>query len=333
MSRDPRRTERKRLKRKLKQREIRKLKHRSPFARLDKPAGPLEVYMNVDWHSVRQASIICLRPLRDGTYAFAGFLVDQGVAGLKDAWGQFDVTRESVLSSIVRGLEEHEDVRLERVDAEHARRVIAGAIRFAHDNGFRLPRDFEKWLKIFDGPTDWGQADTSEFVMEFVGHPDDLRRRLVTMSYDDFLRRDDVRFVLSVEAPMLDDVDLAGDDDDDSEDESDEDEEFNILRSTAEGIAGAARRWCVSRGKIPHANLDLAAGFFIAATSMVMSEEHDPNSSPRADLFRKLDQLMSALPADKQLVFRPAVKQMREFMEQSADLGAFLDDTAPEEEG
>ena len=80
-----------------------------------------------------------------GGTALVGFLVDLWCAGLKDAWGDLHVTRAD--------FEEHSErararmgVELAELDTATARKLIAGGIRFARQNGFRLPAHYERWV-------------------------------------------------------------------------------------------------------------------------------------------------------------------------------------------
>jgi hypothetical protein len=80
-----RRKERKRLMRKRKQEAHRKAVSASPFKLISRMAAEVQCWMNTNWEMTRQASILVLRQTRSGRCAMAKFLVDFGMAGLKDA--------------------------------------------------------------------------------------------------------------------------------------------------------------------------------------------------------------------------------------------------------
>ena len=60
---------------------------------------------------------------------------------------------------------------------EEGRKLVAGGIRFAQENHFRLPPEWQK-LAAAIGVTQWNDADLSQFRKEgklwFVGEVDDL---------------------------------------------------------------------------------------------------------------------------------------------------------------
>lgn len=77
-----------------------------------------------------------------GQSGIACFLVDRGVAGLKDAWTRVGIDREE-FKDMLRACEACE-LPMHRTDVAEVRRWVAGGARWAYDNGMRLPRE---WIK------------------------------------------------------------------------------------------------------------------------------------------------------------------------------------------
>src|SRR5258706_13402385 len=68
--------ERNRLKRKRKQQELRKKRNASVFQTLAQKEGPVECFINSNWHESGEANVMVLRPVPGGSNIFAAFLVD-----------------------------------------------------------------------------------------------------------------------------------------------------------------------------------------------------------------------------------------------------------------
>src|SRR5579872_4721209 len=92
MSRDSRKTERRRLKRKQKQLKIRKAKSRTALQHIAAEGGTLECWITPDWKEQGLASIQVLAHTAGGRCASAGFLVDLWCVGLKDGFGRSEVS-------------------------------------------------------------------------------------------------------------------------------------------------------------------------------------------------------------------------------------------------
>jgi hypothetical protein len=230
-----RQKERKRLKRKRKQQEHRRAASISPLQAISRVPGEVQCWMNTNWGVTRQASIWVLRQTRSGRCAMAAFLVDFGMAGLKDAWGRIDITSAEFFDDVLDPMRER--VPVAEVSVDEARRFIAGGLRFAHDNGFRLPHRYDRWLSVLGDIGDWREADVSDFDMEFAGSMDDLRKRLIGQSVEDFLAREDVTIVLSDAAPsLIDDNSL----------------EFEDAQDDLADVAvECVREWCTAGGESP----------------------------------------------------------------------------------
>lgn len=236
-----------RLKRQQRQKQLRKARNQSPLQAIKPGVGELQFFISDNWKEFRQASIFALRQVQ-GTQMMAAFLVDQGIAGLKDAWVRFNVTAEE----FDRIREECRQVSpLVSCTLDAARGLIAGAIRYAHDNGMRLPRDMDRALRVIDGVGDWRQADTKDFVPEFAGSMADLRARCVGQTVESVLARKDLTIIIDDGAPSLID-----------EDEEADDRANNVLdallpefESMSVDVAERVGAWCRERGEAGHPSM------------------------------------------------------------------------------
>lgn len=194
--------QRHRAKREAKRLNARRKESVSPLKRVAFAPGEPEVWMTDGFGEYERQAQIFIFKQGGGLSAFAGFLVDQGIAGLKDVWTEKPFHHTDLMDLVKRCAQE--DIPMNRVTIERARQTIAGAARWAHDNGMRLPKDWVKATILMGGVGDWLTADVSGFTKEFVGHPVDLRQRLVGASFESFIRRSDIRFVFSHTDPYLD---------------------------------------------------------------------------------------------------------------------------------
>src|SRR6185437_3802320 len=100
-----------------------------------------------------------------------------------------------------------------QIEVDEARALLAGAIRFSRQNGFRLPPGWERWAGIF-GKLDTTSADLSEFGKDgkllYIGTTSFLRKRLIG-SVDEFFAQPDVDYLMR--APGSPDMQLRDDDD------------------------------------------------------------------------------------------------------------------------
>jgi hypothetical protein len=229
MSDAARRKERKRLKRDKAKADRRKALAVSPYKRLGS-AGEIEAcYINADWQSSGIASIQCIRINPTAGFAMAGFLIDLWCAGLKDAWGHLNLFQQDIDHNLEVARRQYQ---LIRIQPDAARSLVAGAIRFARQNGFRLPPKYQRWVNLLGQVPDPAAADLRPFGKDggllWVGPLDDLRKRLVGSSLEQFLDRPDVKFVSPDPEWEYDDEydDEYGDDplDDDFEDDEQQDD-------------------------------------------------------------------------------------------------------------
>jgi hypothetical protein len=235
----PDKKRRRELKRKEKRLAIRKRESVSPVKRLADAPGELECWMSKEFEVMGQASAFCYKRAA-GLTGVACFLVDRGVVGLKDAWIQLNVDysrfEEMLEISASRG------IVTRQVPLDQVRNLVAGGVRWATENGMRLPKDWMRAAAFIGGIGDYKSADVSQFVKEFAGHPEDLRQRLIGETLETYLRRTDIRFIFSDAAPYMDpktgeyvDLDQIGTDEFD--DDEFDDDEFDDEPS--DGVRGA----------------------------------------------------------------------------------------------
>jgi hypothetical protein len=315
--------EKHRLKRKQKQAEARKRRNRSPLDAIRPGEGVLQVFINEGWKRHRQASIYTLREV-GGRRVFAGFLVDEGVAGLKDAWVMPNITLAQFDDMLRMTAEQVAPVV--SCDVDYARRLIAGSIRFATQYGFRLPRDLATALKVIDGVGDWRDADVSEFVPEFAGSMRDLRARCVGQPVDEFLARTDVSFVIDNSAPSLLDEEAEADAEFDG-DEFDENDEFEAMAEAVDGFVDERLRevhqWCADTGQTPHPRLKEAQDFMLLAAleqlraGVGLPDERD--NEALSDVYEVRahtafrNQMLDVIPEPDRTELRKAMEQLQRF--------------------
>jgi hypothetical protein len=194
--------ERHKAKREAKRRETRRRESVSPIKRLAQAPGDIECWMTKGFFEANGQIQMFVYKRAGGLTGIACFLVDQGVVGLKDSWARLHMDRmefDSMLAECTR-----HGMPMTRASVDDVRRIVAGGIRWAFDNGMRLPKNWENPASLFGGVGEWKSADVSLFVMEFAGHPEDLRQRLIGAPFDNYIRRTDIQFVFSDSAPYMD---------------------------------------------------------------------------------------------------------------------------------
>jgi len=309
-----RQKERKRLKRKRKQEALRKAASASPFKLISRLPAEVQCWMNTNWEQTRQASIFVLRQTRSGRCAMANFLVDFGMAGLKDAYGRLDSTAAEFFDEVLEPFRDR--FPMASIDPSEAGRYIAGGIRFAHDNGFRLPHRYERWVAILGDIGDWRNADVSDFEMEFAGSLDDLRHRLIGQPVEEFLAREDVSIVLSDLAPSLLSDDIL-----DYEEKDDE------LRQLA---LSSIVRWLISVGETPSPLVERAWDIYVEAIATIgdqIAEVAQDNSNAAAcEMAEAIRDLIALEPFEDHTELARAVTQVvRYSIENQESMGNLLD--------
>ena len=256
MSNNAQKKHKQRLKREKKKALVRRAMSISPYKRIGQVGDVEACYINSNWEQTGLASIQVVRRNPAGGHALACFLVDILCAGLKDAWGNIDLMQEDIKLNLDRA---RENVELTRIDVETARRFIASGIRFARQNGFRLPAHFDRWTNVLGGVGDVANADLNGFGKDgkllWVGSLEDLRSRLIGCTVEQFLARPDVEYIAEASAEELSGEELFDDEEDDGEDEDDLEFE-NLLDacrasyfSAAATLAEKVRRFWTSRGE------------------------------------------------------------------------------------
>lgn len=271
MSDAARRKERKRLKREKKKAQMRRATAGSPYKRIGQ-IGEIEAcYINADWQTSGMATIHLIRQNPRGGLALACFLIDLWCAGLKDAWGAIDMTSGETDEHIERAGERFELVRIE---PDAARHLIAGGIRFARQNGFRLPPHFDRWVNVLGELPEPATADLRPFGKDggllWIGPLGDLRRRLIGCSAEEFLARPHVHFISEIEDPG----EFEPDEEDFDEEFDGDDEEFN---EDVERVLQEATELCGKQGEEPSPlMLEAVKAIMLAARLRAAEEDEDP---------------------------------------------------------
>ena len=265
-------------KRKQKQLSRRRELSVSPYRRLGS-VGEIEAcYINSNWQTEGLASIQFIRDTSSGL-AMASFLVDFWCIGLKDAFGSINLLREEVETNLNHA---RSQFSLTRVDPEIARKLIASAIRFSRQNGFRLPRHYERFIALAGGVGEIESADLSNFGKDgklcYVGRKEDLSSRLMSCSLEEFIGRPDVNVTFLESADGFDGSDAF--DADDDEEEVDYFERYRILvDEIPHSLAATFRTELLERGEPAHPRLEEGIKLVFAKilTEGNRGDPHDPN--------------------------------------------------------
>ena len=278
MSDAARRKERKRLKREKIKAQRRRAASGSPYKHVGR-FGEIEAcYINGEWQTAGFATLQIIRENPRGGFAMACFLIDLWCAGLKDAWGSLDLFQEDVNRNLDRARERFE---LVRIDPDQARRLVAGAIRFARQNGFRLPAHYDRWVNVLGDVPDPATADLRPFGKDggllWVGRMDDLRRRLIGCSFEDFLAKPHVRFVTDSELEdEWDDEDFDDEEfDDDGEEVDSEAVEFanKMQEKHIDKICAVVHRRCQEGTETPSPLLREAATAILSVAMLELAAD------------------------------------------------------------
>jgi hypothetical protein len=304
------------LKRAKKKKEARRLQTLSPFRRAAH-GGQLECYRGRSDEGL--ASIIVLGHLAAGQYAMSGFLIDLWCVGLKDAWGQKQITRAIFENEVLPAWRRSgEDIG--RASIEEVRKLIAGAVRFSLQNGFRLPEHWDRYAAILGEMEEIATADLSEFGVDgklrYVGTEEFLHERLAKCSPAEFLARPDVEFVM--QEAEFDSEDEADDEDvdlDEALDEALKDPKLAAeFDATAREILPALQlrldKACSRMGVTPHPRLaDAALLAMMAETALASDADPDAEEFSEADVTETIDEMLSHLAPDEQEEMRAGLAQ------------------------
>lgn len=284
--------ERKRLKRKRKQIALRKERNTSVFQKLAHRGGTgeLECYINADWPHSGLASLQVYRQA-GGVRVFAAYLIDLWCSGLKDAFGRTPVLREEFEDSLDRA-EDRSGLEMVSIDADVARRLVAGAMRLSRENGFRLPHRAERWASVV-GVTAYADADLSDFTKpdgkyRYVGTMADLRKRLVG-PVDEFLARPDVEYILETTpfggwGDVVDEGRIDGEDFVDDVDDRLEvipPEFLDGIDAIRDRTYDVIHRWLTDAGREPHPRLGEGVDLALTAAIVESTAVEDPTVRER----------------------------------------------------
>lgn len=291
----PDKKQRHRAKRQAKRKQSRRTQSVSPIKRIADAPGDVEYFMSSNFEEFGQLQVFAYKRAA-GSSALACFLIDRGVVGLKDAFLRMGLDRKALDGVIEKG--GASGIAMNSVSEDKAKKYIAGAVRWTHDNGMRLPIDWVRVASLIGGVEGWESADVSMFVKEFAGHPDDLRRRLISEPFDTYIRRTDIRFIFSDSAPVMnlktgeyEDTDDWDDDEDDEFDDDDEDDDalssdllppevialIKRFEPVVETLTKDTQRWLIAQGRTPSPGLFEAwQGILLSG---VLARVADPDAS------------------------------------------------------
>jgi hypothetical protein len=329
--------QRHKARREAKRREWRRQQSVSPVRRLAKAPGDVDCWMSDSLEEQGQAQVFVFKR-GAGMSGIAAFLIDRGVVGLKDAWTRRNIDRAE-FDEMIEGCNAR-GIPTRRATIDEARGLVAGAMRWAHEHGMRLPKDWDRAAAFLGGVGEWMTADTSAFVKEFAGHPQDLRQRLVGESFDSFTQREDIAFLFSSIAPFkgkgtgglfeFDDDDDDEDEDANLEDMDDEeieaigsqipDEEIQELASTLTPAAAALARetatWLSARNVAPAVELIEAWQSVMIASMLSKAAMPDAPEDQVADFgFELLKDLSGRFDPARTSGYKSAVEQVLEHLE------------------
>jgi len=328
MSRSSDHKARQRKKRQQQKQQAIRMHSGSPYRQAARTGELVACYVNEGWKEDGLATIFVLRRTTAQGLVMAAFFVDIWCAGLKDAWGWLNATMDEFRDRILQP-PGGRPYNLKRVDLAVARRLVAGGIRFAERNGFRLPPRLQRWTAMLGDLGAINEADLSDFGVDgklrWMGsEAADLRRRLVGCSVRDFVQRNDVECLFS----MDDFLQEEGDD----EDEDDDDEQFvrEVAERTSAALAQAVRRWCFATGQPPQPRLEEAAEFFF---QLLLALRESPDDEPPPDMEDDaitpdeaaetddlFEQVLSIYEDEQQRrEVRAAISQVRDFLSEYDD--------------
>ena len=186
--------EKQRLRRQDKQRQLRKIKSQSPWQKLESGGTVESCLVSGGWRESGAAAVVFVLRELNGRAAVVSFEIDAWCRGLHNAAGRTDVSDLKVDEILTRM---RQDMDAVKVSAEEGRKLVASGIRFAKENHFRLPADWQKFAAAV-GVKEWSDADLSQFRKEgklwFVGELDDLTSAYLG-DVDEFLGRQGVHIV------------------------------------------------------------------------------------------------------------------------------------------
>lgn len=238
----------------------------------------LMAYITADWRESGMASLTLLRQGPAGRHVMAAFLIDFWCLGLKDTYGYIGISEADLAER--RAQMNQEGVPTESITLDEARSLVAGAIRWTREHGFKLPPQTERWLPVLGEGLDIDHADTSGFGGEdgklvYSGTMPDLARRLRDGDVHKFCAREDVEYTFVLpdpDGPYADGI-LADEDKDERLDpeereavESYRDEIDAVIAEQGPAMMNRVLDWCREQRVTPHPQLGDAVKLVIAAS-------------------------------------------------------------------
>jgi len=328
--------QRHKAKREAKRREAKRRESISPLKRLADAPSQVECWMSRDFAENGQIQAFVYKQA-GGLSGIACFLIDRGVVGLKDAWARMNVGRTD-FNEMLEDCKERA-IPMSRVTIEKVRRMIAGGLRWAFENGMRLPKDWATPALLIGGVGAWESADVSEFVKEFAGHPQDLRQRLIAEPFDDYLQRTDIDFIFSDSAPYKDQEngryvdadksDLFSDDDDDKDDpnllEEVPEEEMKEMATQfadlAKNLATETTAWLHARNETPSRQLAKAWVALMVTSILTKAAKPDAGDDELSNFgFEMAQDFSDRVEESHRADYEIAVQQVMNHMETVPDL-------------
>ncbi len=325
MSNDARKKEKQRLKRQKKKESARRAASASPLRRIATSGLSMECWIGADWRETGLADIIIWGAVPGGSGVIAGFLVDLTCVGLKDAWGRRNMTRSEFRDDVLAKWERGRG-GIEQIDLQMTRRLVAGAMRFSRQNGFRLPPHFERWTPILGELGDIAEADLSEFgapggELHYVGTLEFLRQRLIGSTPDVFLARPDVKWMMPAEELDIDQAYV--EDDEDAEDDEDvfdaEDDRASAealassLKATINLLVDRVRQWCFGRHVIPSRLLEQGVTLMLTKAAW-QSLNPDADADREVSFHDAIDLLSVGIPEADREEIALGMLQVSEYM-------------------
>jgi hypothetical protein len=118
-----------------------------------------ECLINEDWEEQKIATVFIIRDAPSGL-VFACFLVDLAGIGLKDCWGNYDLTAADIEELKAKAAEAEN--RLVACDPILACTLVYDGIQWAKNWKFKLPREYKIWLRLLE-PAELAQSDLERF--------------------------------------------------------------------------------------------------------------------------------------------------------------------------
>jgi hypothetical protein len=243
----------------------------------------------------RMLDVIVLRPVRGGGSGHVGafFLIDRDCMGLKDAFCRLDVDAV-ILRENLREMSRTGTAFL-KVSLEESRRMVAGAMRWTRAHPFRMPAGVERCLQVLEGAGDVEKADVSEFGTQeggllYVGTMADLEQRLVGVTLDDFLDREDVDFISEVGEEEAHSFGFDDEEELEEFEEFEEEEEltqedhrvFALADMMKTACVSLVKHWCEETGVKPAPMLESAAGIHVAGILAGVAAINDGKTEAQA---------------------------------------------------